>query len=174
MKKIVVITCVMFCATAAASGSRDYDFKGVQIGAPATPELIKERLGVACGAGAPGMQICNGNVTIAKERATMNLVIGNTGEVQRIHLSLQPDSFDLVEPELIRKFGAPTRVERPEVQNAMGATFQQTTDIWVGSNGVRVVFERYAGSIDSSSLYFSTEADRRLMSGADIDRSNDL
>ncbi|TAM72324.1 hypothetical protein EPN44_16030 [bacterium] len=174
MKRISIIPCIVFCAAAAASGNNSYDFKGVQIGAPATPEMIRDRLGIECGAGAPGMLVCNGNVTIAKERASMNLVIGRTGEVQRIHLSLKPDQFDLVEPELIRKFGPPARVERPAVQNAMGATFQQTRDVWIGTNGVRVVFERYAGSIDSSSLYFSTEADRRLMSGADVDRSGDL
>lgn len=173
MNKVIAVACIVFCATAAASDAH-YDFKGVQIGAPATAEMIKARLGVECGAGAPGMQICNGDVTVAKERATLNLVIGKTGEVQRIHLLLDSDSFDLVEPELIRKFGSPTTVEHPKLQNAMGASFQQTRDVWIGANGVQVAFERYAGSIDSSSLYFSTEADRRLLSGADVDRSGDL
>lgn len=174
--KLIGTGCALVLAAllSTAASARNYDFKGVQIGTMATPQMIKDRLGVECGAGAPGMQICNGNVTIAKEPADLNLVIGSNGQVQRILLSLQPGSFDLIEHELMRKFGAPTRRESPSVQNRMGATFQQIRDIWMGDNGVKMVFERYTGSIDNSTLYFSTEADRRLMSGTDVDRSGDL
>ncbi len=54
------------------------------------------------------MQVCNGDITIAREPASMNLVISPKGIVQRIALTLSPDVFDEVAPELIRKFGKPT------------------------------------------------------------------
>ncbi len=46
-----------------------FDFKGITIDAYATPEQVLEKLGVKCGAGANSMQVCNGNITIARESA---------------------------------------------------------------------------------------------------------
>ena len=93
-----------------------FDFKGVKIGAPATPEQVQEKLGVKCGAGANAIQVCNGTVTIARETARLNLVINSAGVVGRMHLMLSPEAFDIVAPMLIEKFGSPTKTSHSQLQ----------------------------------------------------------
>src|SRR5215471_924305 len=151
-----------------------FDFKGFTIGAPAKPEEVKEKLGVKCGLGSGGSQVCNGRVTVGKEPAQMNMVINPSGIIQRIRLSLSPNAFEIIAPLLTEKFGAPTKTERGEVQNRMGAKFDQTSMLWRGENGVEVIYQKYTGSLDSSSLYFSTAEDRELMLNSRGDRRGDL
>jgi hypothetical protein len=149
---------------ASAANARDLDFKGVTVGATATPEYIKEKLGVKCGRGAENSQICNGPVTIGSLRATMNLVIDGTGIVQRIHLILDPRFFDLLAPTLAEKFGAPDNISTSVIQNQMGAKFAQVGHVWLGSNDTKLEYKKYFGRIDESSLLFSTKEDRAMFS----------
>lgn len=149
------------------------DFKGITIGAPATSEQVLEKLGVKCGAGVNEIQVCNGTVTIARESARMNLVINASGIIQRIALSLSPKAFDIVAPLLIEKFGPPTKTDRSELQNRLGAKFDQVVHFW-REGDAEVVYRKYEGSIDSSSLYFSTKEDRDLLSQRKANRRGDL
>ena len=151
-----------------------FDFKGVVIGAPATPELINEKLGVSCGVGFEGIQVCNGTVTIARESARMNLVISSTGVVRRINLTLSPAVFDVIAPLLVEKFGPPEKIKRGEVQNRMGAKFDQVEYYWQNSTGHQVIYEKYAGSLDSTTLNFSTREDREKLQVPKASRKNDL
>ncbi len=151
-----------------------FDFKGVVVGAFATPDDIYRRLGVSCGEGYEGVQVCNGEVTIAHEPASMNLVISPKGIVQRIALTLSPDAFDDVAPELIQKFGEPTRVTHSIVQNRMGAKYPQTVYLWSGKGGIQMLYMKYSGTLDRSTLDFSTKADRVLLQGDKRGRGKDL
>jgi hypothetical protein len=149
------------------------DFKGIVVGEPATPEQVLEKLGVECGAGFNGIRVCNGAVTIAREGAKMNLVISAAGVVQRIDLTLSPRSFEVVAPLLIEKFGEPAQTGRSELQSRLGAKYQQVVLLW--RNGeVEAVYSKYAGSIDSSRLYFSTKEDRERLSGRTSNRRGDI
>jgi hypothetical protein len=149
------------------------DFKGIAVGEPATAELVLDKLGVKCGAGASGMQVCNGAVTIARESAKMNLVINAAGIVQRIDLSLSPQAFEVVAPLLIEKFGPPAKTDRSEVQNRLGAKYEQVIHLW-REGDAEALYRRYAGSLDSSSLYFSTKEDRDLLSKRTATRRGDI
>jgi hypothetical protein len=140
-----------------------YDFKGISIGQTATPAQITEKLGVKCDEGHKGLQVCNGMVTIAREDVMMNLVISPQGIVQRINLSLSPDAFDTVAQLLIEKFGPTTTSNRSKVQNRMGAKFDQVELFWEDKNGNQVLYSRYAGMIDQSSLSFTTKEDREML-----------
>ena len=153
-----------------------YDFKGIAIGEPATPDLVQEKLGVECGLGGSGrdMQICNGDVTIAGESAYMNLVISPLGVVQRIHLSLSPDAFDIVAPLLVEKFGPPSSTDRSEIQNRMGAKFDQVIYLWEDKHENQILYSRYSGSVDTSSLNFSTEEDREMIKKVMGDPKSDI
>ena len=151
-----------------------FDFKGVVIGAAATPEDIYQHLGVSCGEGHEGMQVCNGEVTIAHEPASMNLVISPQGVVQRIALTLAPAAFDEVAPVLIKKFEKPAGIDQSVVQNRMGAKFSQTVYLWAGKGGIQLRYARYSGSLDRSTLDFSTRADRVLLQGDKKGRNSDI
>lgn len=151
-----------------------YDFKGVEVGKPATPALIKEKLGVDCGAGFAGIQVCNGLVTIAKEPARMNLVINKDGIVQRIHLTLDPSAFDAIAPLLVEKFGPPTATKRDVVQNRMGAKFDQVDYYWKNEQEDMMSYGRYATTLDTSSLYIGTKEDRAKATARQSDRKGDL
>jgi len=151
-----------------------FDFKGVALGAPVTPDQILEKLGVRCGAGIVGTQVCNGGVTIARESATLNLVIGTEGNVRRIDLTLSPQSFDVVAPLMIEKFGTPTKTTRSELQTRMGVKVDQITHWWRNDAEFEVSYRKYAGTLDSSNLYFSTKEDREILSKPRVNRRGDL
>lgn len=141
-----------------------FDFKGIHVGKPATSKQVLEKLGAECGTGGGNLKyVCNGSVTIAREPAKINLVIGSADIVQRINLSLSPESFDHVAPALIGKFGKPTSTKRSELQNRMGAKFNQVTHTWLKKDGRMVSYQKYAGSLDHSTLNFSTKEDRDFL-----------
>ncbi|TAM40076.1 MAG: hypothetical protein EPN58_11365 [Rhodanobacter sp.] len=176
------------------------DFKGLVLGAPATPQQVEDALAipcgfsfgpgpakcddldkklqemrrVKCGEGLPGVQICNGTTTIAGTHATVNLVIGSDGTIQRIHLTLPDIGYDDVHQALVAKFGKPKSVSHPMLQNGFGATFRQEESFWTGAHGAQLLLSQYAGDVENSSLYFSTPADRDRLSGANQAPSTDL
>lgn len=170
--------------TAAHGVAQAIDFKGLVLGEPASASQVEERLNsscvsgtnrpcdalevtiherrkVNCGDGDRGMTVCNGITTVAGSPAEINVVIGVDGLLRRIYLSnFDPGDFEAVSEELRRKFGPPKSQRNSAVQNAFGAQYQQTEQVWTDSRGRRIEFSRYAGSVDRSSLYFSTAQDR--------------
>ena len=92
----------------------------------------------------------------------MNLVINAHGILQRIFLSLSPDDFDTVAPLLLEKFGPTISTSRTQVQNRMGAKFDQVVHLWTDEQENQVLYSRYSGTVDKSSLSFSTKADRDM------------
>ncbi|MND44810.1 hypothetical protein D3C80_356590 [compost metagenome] len=153
------------------STSQWFDFKGIVVGAPATLRTIKQKLGVDCGAGYAGMQVCNGTVTIAGVIADMNLVISKTGKVQRISLSFSSKFYEQVEDAMFKKFGKPGVNQTSEVQNGYGAKFIQRELLW-GDTPNTVVMMKYANKVTDSFIMFSSaeeEATRRIP-----DQSDDL
>ncbi len=155
----------LLCAAAPALG-HCFDFKGIHLGKHATPHQVEDKLAIRCGVGANEVQVCNGSTTIAEEPAWLNLVIGANGIVQRIYLTLAPDAFETVAPLLTEKFGRPASIQRSVVQNRMGAKFDQLVYSWRRSGGLELTYQRYAGNLDTSSLYFGTSEDRRLLNDA--------
>lgn len=171
MSKKTIISIVIFLLPLAAPA---FDFKGIQLGGPATPEQILEKLGVTCGKGIRTTQVCNGSVTIAREPATLNLLINEAGIVQRMDLSLSPAAFGAVAPELIAKFGAPNKTTSEVLQNRMGAKFDQVIHIWQGDRELQLTYDKYSGSVSRSRIYFSTKEDRELMGRSKANRAGDI
>lgn len=180
-------------ATAATAG--DLEFKGLALDANVTPEQVEEalkvpceqfgkvcdeswqriheRMAVSCGNGHAGAQICNGQTTIAGAQAEANVVIGTDGRLQRIWLTISEYSYEDVLSELKKKYGKPSSVRRYGVQNGFGASFAQVDTVWQGTSGQKLRVSRYAGTLDKSTVYFSTRADEAMLSHNAGD-SNDL
>lgn len=154
-----------------ASTSQRFDFKGIVVGAPATPRTIKQKLGVDCGVGYEGMQVCNGTVTIAGVIADMNLVISNTDKVQRIGLSFSSKFYEQVEDAMIKKFGKPGVNLTSEVQNGYGARFTQRELLW-GDAPNTVAMMKYANKVTDSFIMFSSAEETAMRSTRD--QSSDL
>jgi hypothetical protein len=93
----------------------------------------------------------------------MNLVFGGDGVVQRILLEFDSNSFPEVEAAVLHKFGTPSSTVRGDIQNRLGATFHDVLHTWSAKDGAAVGLHRYAGSVSSSTLYFSIERDRRML-----------
>lgn len=170
MKSVVAAICIVLFSCVAHA----FDFKGITLGAMHTTEEVREKLGVQCGEGFNSSQVCNGSVTAANEHATINLVLDSKNAVRRIYLSTSSDSFDVLAEELPKKFGKPTSIDRYQVQNRMNAQYMQVIYTWKGKHGHMVQLSRFAGSLDKSSLYFSTAEDRKIMAGKTEHRSGDL
>jgi hypothetical protein len=169
MRLLLILAILLACSQTFA-----FDFKGVAVGRSATASDIKEKLGVNCGEGYENMQVCNGDVTIAHAPAAMNLVISPKGIVERIALTISPDAFDEIAPELVRKFGKPTTITRSTVQNRMGAKYPQIRYLWAAKDGAEVLYIKYASTLDRSTLNFSTKADRTRLKKESIDRKGDM
>lgn len=181
----VAAICVLLAAPSAA---RAFDFKGLVIGEPTTAEQIEARLKrecapsddsctgpyrdllergrVRCGDGANGAKVCNGVTSVAGFAAQANVVINPAGVLRRVLVTLSPGDFEVVASELKKKFGKPTTEKADVLRNAYGANFNQVELIWNDENGRQIHYRRYAGSVKQSTLYFSTEEDRRSMNAA--------
>lgn len=170
----VSVLLMSMAATMAPISASAFDFKGIELGAPSTPNVISEKLGVSCGEGAKGMQICNGSVTIAKESATMNLVISHSGIVQRIALTLPSETFDVVSEAMVEKFGKPDQDMRSELQNGFGAKFTQRTLFWLKKDGRGLMYSRYGKDVKTSSIYFGTKEDVEMLRAPKENRKSDL
>lgn len=80
-------------------------------------------------------------------------------KVQRLWfwtLGLSSQKYDL--GALIAKFGQPTEVTMPKVQNKMGATFETIEAAWKLPNDMTVVFRSVDGSIDRGQVVIATLA----------------
>ena len=103
-----------------------FDFKGIVVGQPATPEQVFEKLTVRCGAGSANRQICNGTVSFGRETGQMNLVINERGIVQRIHImQLPPSAFDSIAPLLVEKFGPPKSTDERSYKTEWALNFNR-------------------------------------------------
>lgn len=161
---------IAIAGSESAAHNREFDFKGVFVGAHATPYLIQQKLGVECGLGAAGMQVCNGSVTVADVPTDMNLVINANGNVQRIKLRFNSMFFSVVETAMLNKFGKPKGVDNSVVQNGYGANFQQRVMIW-GNAPKSLTLMKYASNVSQSVAYFSSAEEAKSL---EKKPSNDL
>jgi hypothetical protein len=165
------------------------DFKGLEIGAPATPAVVEKALervyeplpgldestrkmleennqvtNVKCGVGGAEkqIQVCNGLVTVAEQLADANVVISATGRLQRISLRFKSYGFEAVESAMLKKFGKPTTL-RSGVQSRAGADYEQIEHTWRDGKGNFVTLTRFAGTVDKSSLYFASPEEVKFM-----------
>jgi len=199
------LACLAVCVLAWGAPAARFDFKGVVIGEPATPQdiedkfkdedpfalpkglnadpsfqqgraALKQHFAVKCGvgAGAGGLYVCNGAVTVAGAYSDMNILIGTDGIVQRIRLPFEARSFSDVEAAVLQKFGKPTKSTHEVVQNRMGGSFDNVTHYWIGANKTEVMLTQYAGSLDESLLLFSTEAERKMREDLQKKNARDL
>jgi len=171
---------------AIATEASAFDFKGLVLGEPTTParveavfatcapfrgeqcnnveQMLHDRLKITCGLGHQGMMVCNGSTTIAGFLTMANIVIGQSGSLQRIALSeIDPDNFDELREQLVAKFGPPKRSEQSRVQNSFGAQYQQFEYEWSDARGRRILLRKYADRVDKSSVTFDTPEDRAML-----------
>lgn len=150
-----------------------YDFKGIEIGAPATPEQVKQQTGVKCGGGVNGTNVCTGYSTIVGRQAFANILLDAEGKVQRIIVNFDSDSYYQVSAALLQKFGEPSKREVSTVQNRAGAKFAQEQMRWESGEN-HVLLERYSNKISKSLLYMSTEKDRAMLRSMKRENDKDI
>lgn len=160
MARLAVVATLL--SAPAVSGA--YDFKGLALGEQITPKELKDRLGIRCGKGSNGVQVCNGVTTVAGFSTTANIVIGADGKLRRVMLSPRPDAFEDIARELVGKFGEPESHETSTAQNGFGAQYQQVEYVWKDGAGSQIQFRKYAGNVRSSMLYFGTAEDQQILS----------
>ena len=182
-------------ASPAAAG---YDFKGLELGAPITAAQVEDTLNtpcvgfggstcnefdakvhaqmsVRCGSGSDGITACNGFTTVVGAPGRVNVVISADGLLQRVMITeFDADQFDAIFAELQRKFGRPTTITKPVLQNGFGATFQQVRATWTDRQHRTVSFEKYSGTKNESWLYFGTQQDQQLINRFSQGKKGDL
>lgn len=150
----------------------------VMFGAPCDAAYSQrhEKAAVKCSVGGTknDVQVCNGYTTIAGVRARANVVIGSNGLLQRIDLTISETSHQTILTELVAKFGKPSSSKASTLQNRFGAAYAQVETSWEREGGKRLAVTRYAGGVDESRIYFSTEEDRETLRRVYEGDPNDL
>lgn len=174
MTRRFLMLAITLVAIAAPDLLRAYDFKGIEIGKPANIPVINETISAPCELGANRMLVCNGRTTAGGAFARANIVIASDHTIQRIRLTFDSSSFERVERAVLEKFGEPKVTENPPVSNRMGATSIQIKHTWRDEDGNVVILEKYAGSLDDSSLYFASPAEFKMFEEHAKEDSEDL
>ncbi|WP_233884539.1 hypothetical protein [Paraburkholderia flagellata] len=159
-------------AGAGATTSAPLEFKGLVVGQTVTTQQVQSTLGIKCGIGANQMQVCNGQGTILGYPASFNVVVGSDGILDRIAIRLDSGHYAAVADAFHKKFDPATAIDHSTVQNRYGAAFENERVVWGDLNGETLMLRKYAGRLDTSSVWFSTKRDRELFS--EKKNSNDL
>ena len=157
-KWLGVVVAVSSLSAHALAASLDLD--GLTVGQPATPEAVLTSLGVTCGEGYQGTEVCNGNTSYEAHPAEANVVIGADGVLDRILLTIDHDNYEDVIKALRKKFGPPRSSVHPVVQNGFGARFQQEQLVWYGARGTQLFASRYAADTNHATILLTTKRGR--------------
>ncbi|MFM0158537.1 MULTISPECIES: hypothetical protein [Paraburkholderia] len=157
-KWLVVVAAASSLSSHALGSPLELD--GLTVGQAATADAVQVSLGVTCGEGYQGTQVCNGITSYADHPAEANVVIGADGVVDRIFLTIDHDSYEDTVKALRRKFGPPRSSAHPVVQNEFGASFQQEQLVWYGARGTQLYASRYATDIDHATILLTTKRGR--------------
>lgn len=97
-------------------------------------------------------------------------------DLRNIRADFSPGEFSAVLAALSSKYGAP-KVKNYEVQNAMGATFDNVLAVWDLPDG-NITAQKRSGKIDESTVAFTSHAFNedleRLVGGSPEQRAEDL
>ncbi|WP_157198179.1 hypothetical protein [Methylomonas sp. DH-1] len=169
-----------------SSSGQAFEFKSIEIGGVSTPEKVKNALGhsVNC-SDTPAWALhnddgdipsysCSGNTTVAKEPASVFVVIDTESIVKVVEMKLSPDSYDNVNLELIKKYGVPSKINNSIVKNIFGVHFEQSISTWVDKNGNEIFYSKYTSSLDKSYLRFSTRSYRDSIEEKKLGREKDM
>uniref|UniRef100_A0A1A7GDT3 Uncharacterized protein n=1 Tax=biofilter metagenome TaxID=1070537 RepID=A0A1A7GDT3_9ZZZZ len=150
-----------------------FELKGLTLGASTSPDQVSSAMGVKCGEGANGMQVCNGPTTIGGVWGSVNIVISPTKQLQRIQFSFDEDSFDTLAEAFTEKYGKP-KIERSVAQNAFGAKFNQTALTWSEVGGNQIHLSKNLTKRGSAFIWFSTKNDREMLGTSRKANKDDL
>lgn len=150
------------CATATTAATKEFDFKGLSVGAQTSPEKVMKDTGVKCGPGAEGAHVCNGMLDIGPVATDANLYIDGKGILQRIVMTLTPDAFGNVISAFTEKYG------KPDAVNGIGQM------VWMAPSGVYLIAARIPGANQSAMIFISTAEDRARNSNPGKAKPSDL
>lgn len=151
----------------------DFDFKGIRIGGETDRETIETTLGISCGKGTSKAAICSGKSTIGGERASTLIRIGSTGAVERINVIFSEATFDLIEPEFVKKFGKP-KTSRSKVTSAGGASLESVIHTWTSGEGAIISASKNTTTAGEASLMMNTKDDLESLRKSRESRKTDL
>ena len=174
-------TLIFSLSNNAAIADDTFVFKGLLVGGVVNPRDVEQALRpeapfigtVKCGSGAGGMQVCIGNSSAAGVPAIVNAVISN-GHLIRISLSIPSEFFDTATQGAIEKYGRPLKTTSSNLQNRMGANFENTTLFWGNELGTYLQMSKYGSTIDRGSIYFGTAEDTALLTQSRAPKKGDF
>lgn len=100
-------------------------------------------------------------------------VVGGNLEMVTIH-TRGIRTQDMVFNDLVQKFGEPSTLSRPSMQNRMGATFQTIDAVWNLENGVQAVFVSTITSLDEGIVMIMTPTGKAAQAEARTQQARQL
>jgi hypothetical protein len=90
--------------------------------------------------------------------------------VAAVLVTFRENDYERVMAAAAERFGKPQNVQRSEIQNRLGAKFEQITTLW-SEMGRSLIASRYSGDLDSSSLMLMSKQFHEESKRAGADRA---
>ena len=112
-------------------------------------------------------------MTVAGEKGELYSDLGTDNVVRAIQITMKPESFPIVAKELMAKYPG-YKVESGTAQNKLGAKFENMKLSWNAPDRTYWQFEKYAGRLDESILFFGQLPPAEELKARQEKRSKDL
>lgn len=90
-----------------------------------------------------------GEINIKK----LSLEFDKESKLEKVVMMIDPDVFEPLFEVFKKKYGEPAKVNESEIQNRMGATFNQVVAMWI-DEARAIQLNKYAGQIDRGGAVF--------------------
>lgn len=164
MKKWISFLILICCLTGiAVADEAHWDLKGVKLGM--TEAEVRDLFqgtehDVDCFSPSelPGLRLCSvSNLTFADGPIESFRLILNEEKVMTITVNLKESRFLMVAEAIKTKYGTPASLKNKQVQNRMGAVFNNHVIVW-SEGDMRLIATQRGQNIDTSTIDLSSKA----------------
>ena len=162
--RLSLVAAIVICGTAAAQQAPPLGFKDLILGMPLAESGLSTRLN--CKHENPPRCVYLGKYaggpaeTIAGEPINAILLSRRDGAIDSIMVTFKAKAFEQVRDGLAEKYPG-LKCAHAQVQNRMGATFDQVVCSYETADGNHVELDkRGGGTVDESYMYFTTAENR--------------
>ncbi|RZI62347.1 MAG: hypothetical protein EOP37_03325 [Rubrivivax sp.] len=153
MKRIALGLVVASAMAIAAPQAPATEFKGMQLGAQAVIERMKDELQLRCEERYTGKKECHGYTSIAEAETPILVTIGADGGIETIDLHvIKAAEFQQVAKALVSKYGKPQVNQRPPVRTKNGAHWTAEFLQWQRPDGSRITAGNKLHNLDNGSV----------------------
>lgn len=160
MKKFYAYLAIFFVCGAASAQAENLSVNGLQLGMPES-ELTTKYKGFNC-SGNEASRTCFYSIGGENKEIYLDYFVNtwmvklNNDQVGYALMTITNNVYERLLAAFKEKYGAPTSEKTEEIQNKMGAVFQNNVSQWVKGKE-RLTIKKYGSKLDMMSLVLASE-----------------